>query len=276
MRRLLKWGCGGLIVVVVLGGILSALGGGETEQPADTEPTQQAQAEPATDTPVPATATPGPSSTPAPPTDTPPPTNTPLPTNTPAPTNTPLPTNTPPPPTATPAPTATPEPVTLSGTSQTATDEVELPSPISIAHFTHNGQSNFIVRTYIGDREDVLINEIGPYDGSRPLTNGPVIFDINADGAWIIEIRPIGRQDSAAFSGDGDDVSDLFAPPDRGAWELSHNGESNFIVYLHCAGGSQVVQNEIGAVSGSTIIGFRDGPCFWEVEADGEWSLKPR
>jgi hypothetical protein len=39
-------------------------------------------------------------------------------------------------------------------------------------------------------------------------------------------------------------------------------------------GGS--VQNEMGPIQGSTVIDFSDGPCFWEVEADGNWSVEPR
>jgi hypothetical protein len=41
-------------------------------------------------------------------------------------------------------------------------------------------------------------------------------------------------------------------------------------------GGTDLIVNEIGAFSGSTIIKFDKGPCLWEVNADGSWSLKPR
>ncbi len=202
------------------------------------------------------------------------PTKTPIPSKTPKLTNTPKPTNTP---TDTPVPTPIPEPVDLSGSGQTATDPITLPAPLCVAHFTHKGQSNFAVKVYQGDDWDLLINEIGPYDGARPLAGSqPVILDIDADGAWTVHIEPITMGNTAAFSGKGDAVSPLFSPPATGAWEFYHDGKSNFAVWLHCAGGSDLIQNEIGAVDGSTIIRFSKGPCFWEVEADGNWSLKPR
>jgi hypothetical protein len=103
-----------------------------------------------------------------------------------------------------------------------------------------------------------------------------VTFDIDADGAWSFLIEPIGIATSASFSGMGDSVSGLFTPPKSGPWEISHDGKSNFVVWLHCAGGSDLIENEIGRVSGSRFVSFEDGPCLWEVNADGNWSLHPR
>ena len=180
---------------------------------------------------------------------------------------------------STPEPTATPapQPVVLQGTGQTATAAVTPPSVISVVKFTHDGSSNFIVHTFVGTEEDFLVNTIGQYEGSRPLFgNEPIIFDIDADGSWTITIEPVSLTDSAAFTGIADSVSGLFDPPAPGAWEFSHDGDSNFVVWLHCAGGSDLVQNEIGVVVGSGIFAFEDGPCLWEVEADGNWSLAPR
>lgn len=102
------------------------------------------------------------------------------------------------------------------------------------------------------------------------------MFDIRADGAWTLEVKPFWFADSAAFSGKGDAASGLFMPPSRRAWNISHTGDSNFIVWVHCAGGSDLIQNTIGQVDGSTIVGFPEGPCMWDVRADGQWSLKPR
>ncbi len=130
---------------------------------------------------------------------------------------------------------------------------------------------------YVGDGQELLVNEIGPYDGSRPLAaRGPVILDIDADGAWSATIEPISFGAMAPFAGRGDAVSGLFDPPASGPWEIRHDGERNFIVMCHCAGGSDLIQNEIGPVEGSRVVRFGRGPCFWEVQADGNWSLAPR
>jgi len=145
-----------------------------------------------------------------------------------------------------------------------------------VARFTHNGESNFVVWAYFDGGKDLLVNTIGAYEGTRPVVGDELVLDIDADGAWTVEIAPIGWAADAAFSGRGDAVSGVFDPPSTGPWEFWHNGTSNFVVWLHCAGGSNLVQNEIGPVSGSGIVAFEEGPCCWEVEADGDWSLKPR
>jgi hypothetical protein len=168
-------------------------------------------------------------------------------------------------------------PVTVEGFGQTATDPLTPPCSICRAVFTHSGSANFIVTAFQAGEETLLVNEIGAYSGARPIFGTePVTFDIDADGAWSLRIEPIALSGSAPFSGAGDAVSDLFDPPDDGPWELTHDGEANFIVQLHCGGGSDLVQNEIGPISGSSVVGFEDGPCLWEVEADGNWSLAPR
>jgi len=153
----------------------------------------------------------------------------------PSPTQTPMP-PTPMPPTSTPvpSPTATPKPsaVVLEGVGQAATDPVSPPASICRAIFTHDGSSNFIVKVFQGGSEELLINEIGPYQGQRPIVGEePVVFDIDADGAWTMRVEPIGAQDAPAFSGIGDAVSGLFSPPSGPSpWSITHTGESNFVV----------------------------------------------
>jgi hypothetical protein len=50
---------------------------------------------------------------------------------------------------------------------------------------THDGGSNFVVRAWT-DRRDLLVNEIGPYDGTVRSPTGTVVFEVNADGAWTL------------------------------------------------------------------------------------------
>lgn len=169
--------------------------------------------------------------------------------------------------------------VTIEGRGQLATDAFYPPAAQSAVAFTHDGQRNFIVRAYTdAPRPDLLVNKIGPYAGVRLLAApGPVSLEVEADGAWTATLQPIPWSGEAPFSGNGDIVSGQFDPPARGTWIHSHDGERNFIVRLHCAGARpQLIQNKIGATEGSQIITFGRGPCFWEVEADGSWSLAPR
>lgn len=242
----------GVAVIVVI--IIAAVASGDDEDTSDAE--------------VRATAT----STPTERAETEVPSETETPTPTEEPTPEPTPT-----PTSEPTPTPVPSPVVLEGVGLTATETVSPPSAISIVTLTHNGSSNFIVRSIQRSEENLLVNEIGSYSGRRPLFGSdPVLFDIDADGAWRITLEAIGSAPSAPFSGTGDDVSGLFEPPSAGGWNVSHNGSSNFIVRVHCAGGSDLVVNEIGPVDGSTVVRFDDGPCLWEVQADGNWNLSPQ
>lgn len=249
----------GFVWLVILSAIVSAAGGGGSEDKTSANPTATA-AGIAANLSDSATPTSKPTKTPAPtPTPTPEPTPTPKPT--------PSPTLPPPP------------PVDLQGFGQTATDTVTPPASISKVSLTYSGSGNFIVWAYQGGSEDLLVNTIGSYSGTRVLFGeDPVFFDITADGPWTLHMEAPGFTTEVAFSGTGDSTSDLIVAdnPDAGPWNISHDGSANFIVWLHCASGSDLVENEIGPVSGSTVVDFGSDPCLWEVEADGNWSLSPR
>lgn len=185
-------------------------------------------------------------------------------------------------PTNSPAPTAA-QPVApqvlarANGTGQTATAPLQLGSGNSRVKFTHNGARNFIVKAFVAGAETLLVNVIGTYDGARYLAgNGTATFDIMADGAWTVAVESLGSGTESTFSGRGAGVSRTFGPPAGGAWELKHDGARNFVVFLRCGNFPNLVQNSIGPFSGSRVVQFGQGPCFWEVDADGNWSLAPR
>lgn len=72
------------------------------------------------------------------------------------------------------------------GTASGARDDVvvvEVSSPTM--EVTHNGDSNFVLQAFT-DSRDLLINEIGTYDGTVRSPTGTVIFEINADGDWTL------------------------------------------------------------------------------------------
>jgi hypothetical protein len=51
---------------------------------------------------------------------------------------------------------------------------------------THDGEANFVVIEETGEALSMglLVNEIGPYTGSVPLSSGPLLLSIIGDGAW--------------------------------------------------------------------------------------------
>jgi hypothetical protein len=173
--------------------------------------------------------------------------------------------------------TPAPQTLTLQGSGRHTTSRTELPATLSVLRIAHSGSSNFVVRAHVGQDTVLLVNAIGSYSGSRPLlAKEPVAFDIKADGAWSISIEPMAGGGAPGFSGSGTAVSALFDPPPSGSWEIQHDGPANFIVWLHCGGGLSLVQNLIGPTRGSKELAFEQGDCYWEVEADGNWSLTPR
>lgn len=267
MGRLLLW--------VVLGSCIaiSALAAiGRANRPATT-----AQATPASAAAAAPTEPPVPTDLPRP---------SPVPASTRGPTETTGPTLTPSPepsPTEPPTPTPLPEPIVIEGSGQSVTDPFTPPSTLNRVIFEHHGKRNFIVQSYDSTgATDHMVNAIGNYQGSRPLlgSKGPYYLEINADGAWKVTIESLTMNEANAqgIEGQGEYVSDFFTPVKQGPVPhlFTHTGKRNFIVQLYCAGGSDVVQNQIGAVDGAAVVRFSEGPCMWDVKADGAWSIRPK
>lgn len=173
------------------------------------------------------------------------------------------------------------KPIALAGSGQKATDAVTLGGGVWVVRFTYSGSSNFIVHGFNSSGKELfLANEIGVYAGSKSLPgNDSYRFDIQASGPWTITLSPIGEQSEPSSSGKGDVVSGMF--PYFGGpktFDITHNGSRNFIVHLECDKGTVFVQNVIGPVNGSRIVNVPAGStaCYWEVQADGDWSLTDR
>jgi hypothetical protein len=74
----------------------------------------------------------------------------------------------------------------------TGSDVIQLSRPTSgltVATITHKGQSNFAVWAYGSSGRDLLVNEIGRYEGESLLADGTLLFEIEADGAWTMTIE---------------------------------------------------------------------------------------
>jgi hypothetical protein len=172
--------------------------------------------------------------------------------------------------------------IVIEGHGSMASDDVApeysagLPVGVDVVTITHDGRSSFIVTAIQNDRPEQLTAAIGAYNGQRPLVvQGPVSFEVTADGAWSLRVQPMSSGGQPAFSGKGDAVSAYFQPPQPGSWGMQHDGQSSFFVFAHCLSGSTVVADRNGAFQDTTAVDFGRGPCFWEVRADGAWSLTP-
>lgn len=166
---------------------------------------------------------------------------------------------------------------TIEGRGDDVVSDVAVGNGIYRMHVTHAGRSNFALWAYDAeDDRDLLINEIGKYDG-YVLLNGsaPYMFEIKADGVWTYTIERLPQTEKTTFSGRGDAVTDIFEA-DTGVWAFTHDGSSNFAVRGYTTGGRDLLVNEIGPYSGKVRMEIPEGSnAFFEITADGNWTAEP-
>lgn len=84
-------------------------------------------------------------------------------------------------------------PHSLSGHGQQATQFLGLNAGLATFKMTHQGQGNFaiVLMDQDGQPRDLLVNEIGAFDGSKAsgiASPGAYVLDITADGDWTVTI----------------------------------------------------------------------------------------
>jgi hypothetical protein len=175
------------------------------------------------------------------------------------------------------------EPVRLKGKGDKVA-RFEIPSDApAIADINAKGKGNFSVWSVgsDGDQQDLLVNEIGKYDGTVLFNTDDepaVAFEITSDGNWTIVIKPLvaARQwDRASdLEGAGDDVV-LIQPPIVGlaTTEITHRGQGNFSLWTYTEDGdADLLVNEIDRYDGEVLL--PDGTALLEVgAAGGRWSI---
>lgn len=166
---------------------------------------------------------------------------------------------------------------TQSGSGDQVVSGISTGSDIYRVHFTNEGSSNFAVWAYdsTGSR-DLLVNTIGGYDG-RTLLLGtePYSFEITSSGNWTYTIEPLGTTQQTSFSGSGDYVTDIF-PATSGSWHFTHDGSSNFSVWVYTTDGRDLPVNTIGSYDGTKMLSIpSDSNAFFVITADGNWSIEP-
>ena len=166
---------------------------------------------------------------------------------------------------------------TVTGRGDDVLTEISVGDGLYKVHFTNNGRSNFSVWVYDkdGDR-DLAVNEIGNYDGYYFLTgSSPYMFEIGSNGNWSYTIERVGVTTATSFEGHGCYVTDMF-PASSGKWHITHNGNSNFVVFLYTTSGRDLLVNEIGAYDGNKLFSIPAGSnALLVIEADGDWAITP-
>lgn len=145
-----------------------------------------------------------------------------------------------------------------------------------VATITHRGNSNFAVWAMNDQLDDVnlLVNQIGSYQGvvlGSDNTYGGL--RITGDGRWTVSVVPVSQAPTASgpVTGSGDAVF-LWTGPSRTVARITHDGSSNFAVWLFTSSDRDLLINDIGAYQGEQII--EDG--LFEITADGAWSITPQ
>lgn len=171
------------------------------------------------------------------------------------------------------------EPFTMEGSGD---DFFEYSIPfddLAVLKITHSGSSNFTVWSYTSanHRIDLLVNEIGSYEGYRPvnfLVGEEVGFlEVGTSGSWSITATYLFdlEQQVGKAAGSGPDVVivNLASP----ALAITHDGDSNFSVKAWTTDDRDLLVNEIGKYSGTVRV--QPGMVIFDIEADGNWSLGP-
>lgn len=150
-----------------------------------------------------------------------------------------------------------------------------------IAKITHSGSSNFAVklRGSGGEYLDLLVNEIGRYSGTRPLSfrDYPAAMEINADGSWKVTVQVLQkalRWNGAVLKGKADNVYLVPAGVLDGlaALKITHSGRSNFAIWAYGDSGRDLLVNEVGKYSGEVLVSA--DTAVLEITADGAWSIQ--
>ena len=167
---------------------------------------------------------------------------------------------------------------------QVVTDTFDVGGALTVFVFDHDGERNFQLELE-GEQEELLANYIGPVGGATavPLAGGEYLIDVNADGAWSLAIgQPFAPDEEVrtlpvSASGDGPDVVGPVEIGETVTVSGEHDGERNFQVFAYDEDESdqfagELVFNEIGEFDGQTRADAT-GIIWFNVEADGEWSL---
>lgn len=163
----------------------------------------------------------------------------------------------------------------ISGRGDYVTGTYTISEPARV-HVENSGDRHFSVWAHEGGgSKDLLANTVGDYDGSTFLKPGIYFFEVKSSGRWSISAEPLGSTSDNSFSGHGCDVTPVFTS--SGAYSIGGDSDSNFIVWGFYDNGNRrdLLVNTIGSYSG-TILFNRGAGSFFEITADGGWTIRPQ
>jgi hypothetical protein len=152
---------------------------------------------------------------------------------------------------------------------------------------THDGSGPFVVLEHVNGEVDILVNEVGPFEGAVPVTAGPSVISIVADGSWTAEPSvasdwadaKYGTFEGTSEYGDGDLVIPVPADATAGLVQATNRGSEPFTVEVLDADNQpigELLVDADGPYSGITAYGLDDEAqpaVSLRVTADGPWSI---
>ncbi|MPZ54318.1 MAG: hypothetical protein GEU79_16590 [Acidimicrobiia bacterium] len=146
-------------------------------------------------------------------------------------------------------------------------------------------ETNIIVRSREADdsQVDLLVNEIGDYEGRRVINLNPErgrpvrSFSIDAGGPWTITLRPVSAAErfSTSISGSGDDIVVYTGSHTTLDWDFQpHDSDQNFRImgYDQFASFTEYLVNEYPGGTGSSD--FSTDSMLWDITGyGGDWTL---
>lgn len=165
----------------------------------------------------------------------------------------------------------------LKGNGDDVLTDINLSDGLYRAHIVYSGSGNFVVWIHDeNDYKDLLVNTIGSYDGYVLIASPTSIyFEIKSSGDWSIQFEKLTNTSETSFSGNGDNVTDLFSSSAK-KWHIHYEGESNFVVKGYSTKGTELLVNTIGSYDGNVLFEIPSGGlAFFEVLSSGSWIIEP-
>lgn len=155
---------------------------------------------------------------------------------------------------------------------------------LTVFTLTHSGRANFVVQYGTGQTSNLLVNEIGNYEGSKAvgLPVGDYTLDIATRGQWKVKIdqsvpteAPLPPKKLEGERAAASEFFSLKAGPAR--FRLTYKGAGLFAPQLINAADGTVVTllaNELSDFTGEkTVEIVADGIYVVDVTASGPWTI---
>jgi hypothetical protein len=163
------------------------------------------------------------------------------------------------------------------------TETFKVGGGLTIIRLSHRGPSNFVVLYGQGQASQLLVNEVGSYDGSRALGLAPGDYSlkIDATGDWKVAVEQTTPTTADSppqkLSGKGQAATKFFRlRPGPATFRVNHAGTGFFAPALLKADGSLVTNlaNELGKFTGDKRVEIaEEGIYLVDVSANGDWTI---